>query len=72
MTGRGGQGARYRRNQRREASRSTYCAEPPQAPPPAQPRACSERWTGCGHACHCGVNWDTGEERPACPYGGAY
>lgn len=61
-----------RRLEKRRKSRSEYCAQPPSAPPPAGPRACSKRQEGDECVCHCGLRWDVQEARPACPYNGGY
>lgn len=64
MTGRG---ARARRNQRRALVQNVEYGVLPPEPPLARP--CSSTFNGCGYSCHCGVSWDTGEERPECPRG---
>ena len=42
-------------------------------PPTHVPRPCSRQSWGTDELrCHCGLQWDTDEERPPCPHNGRY
>lgn len=52
--------------------RYEYSAQPPPAPTPSGPRACSRRQEGDEYVCHCGLRWAVDDQRPPCHHQGSY